>query len=168
MGIDPANVDFMKNEVMKEIAMEVGKINRDKPKLYGFIQQHMSVESRDEVSQQPNYAAWHAQKYPEKLWQAIVKTHQVDCVSNIMEVMMLAARKASQNIKQGAFKGLSLYSECFHETYQAYKATDSADNPVDVKEEVQAIDFFHGLDNAKYGAFKTTISRQLGKTTSAY
>jgi len=28
---------------------------------------------------------------------------------------------------------------------------------VDVKEEVQAMDFFHGLDNAKYGAFKTSM-----------
>ncbi len=40
-------------------------------------------------------------------------------------------------------KGLSLYSECFRETY---KATDSIASPVDVK---QAMDFFHGLDNAK-------------------
>jgi hypothetical protein len=32
-------------------------------------------------------------------------------------VMTLAARKAYQNIKQGAFEGLSLYSERFHKTY---------------------------------------------------
>jgi hypothetical protein len=28
---------------------------------------------------------------------------------------------------------------------------------MDVKEEVQVMDFFHGLDNAKYGAFKTVM-----------
>jgi len=83
--------------------------------------------------------------------------HKVDCVSNITEVMTMAARKAYQNIKQGAFEGLSLYSERFHETYRAYKATDSTSNPVDVKEEVQAMDFFHGLDNARYGAFKMSM-----------
>jgi hypothetical protein len=41
MGISTANIDFMKNESMKELAKEVGKINRDKPKLYGLIRQHM-------------------------------------------------------------------------------------------------------------------------------
>jgi hypothetical protein len=28
---------------------------------------------------------------------------------------------------------------------------------VDEKENVQAMNFFHGLDNAKYGAFKTSM-----------
>jgi hypothetical protein len=100
---------------------------------------------------------WHVKKDQEKLWQAIVKTHKVDCVSNVTEVMTMAARKAYQNIKQGAFEGLLLYSERCHETYQAYKATDSTSNPVDVKEEVQAMEFFHGLDNAKYGVFKMSM-----------
>jgi hypothetical protein len=157
MGISAANIDFMKNEAMKELAKEVGKMSRDKPKLYGLIRQHMSVDSRDEVSQQPNYAVWHVEKDPEQLWQVIVRTHKVDCVSNVTEVMTLAARKAYQNIKQGAFEGLSLYSERFHETYRAYKATDSTSNPVVVKEEIQAMDFFHGLDNGRYGAFKTSM-----------
>jgi hypothetical protein len=86
---------------------------------------------------------WHIEKDPEQLWQAIVKTHKVDCVSNVTEVMTLAARKAYQNIKQGVFEGLSLYSERFHETYRAYKATDSTNN--------------NGLDNGRYGAFKTSM-----------
>jgi hypothetical protein len=141
-GITTANIDFMKNEAMKDLAKEVGKMNRDKPKLYGLIRQHKSVESRDEVSQQPNYAVWHVEKDPEKLWQAFVKMHKEYCVGNLTEVMTLAARKAYQNIKQDAFEGLSLYIEIFHETYRAYKATDSTSNPVDVKEEVQAMDFF--------------------------
>jgi hypothetical protein len=107
MGISAANIDFMKNEAMKELAKEVGKMSRDKPKLYGLIRQHMSVESRDEVSQQPNYAVWHIEKDPEQLWQAIVRTHKVDCVSNVTEVVTLAARMAYQNIKQGARNGRS-------------------------------------------------------------
>jgi len=159
MGISAANIDFMKQEAMKELAKEVGKMNRDKPKLYGLIRQHMSVESRDEVSQQPNYAVWHVEKNPEQLWQAIVRTHKVDCVSNVTEVMTLAARKAYQNIKQGAFEGLSLYSERFHETYRAYKATDSTSNPVDVKEEIQAMHFFHGLDNKIWSVQDVHVER---------
>jgi hypothetical protein len=40
-----------------------------------------------------------------------------------------------------------------HKTYCVYKATDLTEKPVDIKEEVQAMDIFHGLDNAKCGAF---------------
>jgi hypothetical protein len=107
----------------------------------------MSVESRDEVTQQPDYADWHAEKDPEKLWQVIVKMHKVDSTSHVMEVMELTARKVYQGIRMGTFETLTMYSERFHETYRAYKETASATNPVDVKVKVQAMDFFHGLDN---------------------
>ena len=49
----------------------------------------------------------------------------------------------------GTFETLAMYSERFHEMYRAYKATASAMNPVDVKDEVQEMDFFHGLDNQR-------------------
>jgi hypothetical protein len=35
----------------------------------------MSIESRDEVSQQPDYAVWYVQKDSKKLWQAIIAMH---------------------------------------------------------------------------------------------
>jgi hypothetical protein len=57
----------------------------------------------------------------------------------------------------GTFETLAMYSERFHETYRAYKATVSATNPIDVKDEVQAMDFFHGLDNQRYATFKTSM-----------
>jgi hypothetical protein len=57
----------------------------------------------------------------------------------------------------GTFETLTMYSERFHETYRAYKATASATNPINVKVEVQAMDFFHSLDNQHYAAFKTSM-----------
>ena len=117
----------------------------------------MSVESRDEVAQQPEYDKWHAEKDPEKLWQAIVKTHKVDSACHVTEMMELTARKAYQGIRMGTFETLAMYSERFHETYRVYKATASTSNPVDVKDEIQAMDFFHGLDIQRYGAFKTSM-----------
>jgi hypothetical protein len=53
---------------------------------------------------------------PEKLWKVIIETHKVDCVSSIDAVKELAARKAYQMIKQGAFEMLAQYSERFRET----------------------------------------------------
>lgn len=77
----------------------------------------MSVKSRDEVAQEPDYPIQHAEKNPEKLWQAIAQTHKVDFTIIVNEVMGLAARLANQNIKMGTFKTLSMYSEQFYDTY---------------------------------------------------
>jgi hypothetical protein len=57
-------------------------------------------------------------KDPEKLWQAIIRTHKVDTVSNVDAVKDLEARKAYQNIKQGSFETLAQYSVRFRDTYK--------------------------------------------------
>jgi hypothetical protein len=80
----------------------------------------MSPESKDEVAQNPDYDVWSEATDPEKLWQAIVKTHKIDCVTSVDGVKELAARKAYQSIKQGPFETLAQYSELFRETYCTY------------------------------------------------
>jgi hypothetical protein len=157
MGVDSSQVKVMETEAIKGLAKEIDKMRADRPRLHGLIRQHISVESRDEVAQQPDYADWHAEKNPEKLWQAIVKIHKVDSASHVTEVMELTARKTYQGIRMGTFETIAMYSKRFHETYRAYKATASATNPVNVKDVVQAMDFFHGLDNQRYAAFKTSM-----------
>jgi hypothetical protein len=52
---------------------------------------------------------------------------------------------------------LAQYSERFREAYRGYKETGTKEASVDVKEDVKAIDFFHGLDQGRYGAFKTSM-----------
>jgi hypothetical protein len=136
MGMDSSQVKVMQTEAIKGLPKEIDKMRADRQRLYGLIRQHMSVESRDEVAQQPDYADWRAEKDPEKLWQAIVKTQKVDSASHVTEVMELTARKAYQGIGMGTFETLAMYSERFHETYRACKATASATNPVDVMDEV--------------------------------
>jgi len=105
-------------------------------------------------------------KDPEKLWQAIIKTHKVDCVSNVDAVKELTARKAYQNIKQGSFETLAQYSARFRDTYKSYKATGTVERPVNVTEKDQALDFFHGLDQARYATFKTSMMN--GWATKAF
>ncbi len=100
----------------------------------------MSLESKDEVAKETDYETWHANTDPEKLRQAIEKMYKVDSSSNVDEVKSMAARKAYQNIKQGTYQTLALYSEHFRETYRAYE--DASTNNKAIDEEVQAIDFF--------------------------
>jgi hypothetical protein len=156
-GVSTIEIDLVKMELVKDFAKQVGRMRADRPKLYGLILEHMSVESRDEVAREPDYEVWLIATDPEKLWQAIVKTHKLDCVSNVSQVKELKARKAYQNIRQGAFESLNQYSERFRETYRSYKNTVNAATPVDIKEEEQAMDFFHGLDNGRYAAFKSNM-----------
>jgi hypothetical protein len=84
----------------------------------------------------------------EKLWQTIVNTHKIDCVSNIDEVMELTARKAYRNIRQGAFETLAQFSIRFSETYIGYANTVVLPTGVKelVPEKVRAMDFFNALD----------------------
>jgi hypothetical protein len=166
MGVSAANIDKMELEIVKAHTKRLDKMEEDRPKLYGMIMQHLSAESKDEVAQDKDYITWHAEKDPEKLWQAIVKTHKVDCVSNVTAVQELTARKAYQNIKQGAFETLAQYSERFRETYKGYKETGTTSASVDIKENIQAMDFFHGLDQGHYGAFKS--SKINGWSTKAF
>jgi hypothetical protein len=129
----------------------------DRPKLFGLIMQHMSIESKDKVAQDEDYEDWMKDKDPEKLWKAIIRTHKVACVSNVDAVKELTARKSYQNIKQGSFKMLAQYSARFRDTYKSYKATGMVERPADVAEKEQVLDFFHGLDQGRYATFKTSM-----------
>jgi hypothetical protein len=152
-----AEVTIMRQEALKEHSKLLARMKLDRPKMYGLILEHMSVESKDEVAQEADYETWHKATDPEKLWQAIVKTHKVDCVSNVSQVKELTARKAYQQIKQGPFELLAQFSERFRETYRSYKNTSTATNPGNIEEKEQAMDFFHAIDTGRYGAFKTSM-----------
>jgi hypothetical protein len=113
LGLAAAEVMILQQEVLKEHSKLVLRMKLEKPKLYGLILKHRRVESKDEVAQDADYETWHNATNPEKLWQTIVKTHKVDCVSHISQVKELTARKAYQMIKQGPFKSLAQYIEWF-------------------------------------------------------
>jgi hypothetical protein len=81
MGLSLAEQAIMRQEALKEHSKLITRMKLDRPKLYGLILEHMSVESKDEVAQDADYETWHKATDPEKLWQTIVKTHKVDCVS---------------------------------------------------------------------------------------
>ena len=49
------------------------------------------------------------------------KTHKVDSLSSVTEVVILAARKVYQGLKQGPYESLVAFSEKFHNTYKAYE-----------------------------------------------
>jgi hypothetical protein len=157
LGLTMAEVTIMQQEALKKHSKLLVRMKLDRPKLYGLILEQMSVESKDEVAQEADYETWHKETDPEKLWQAIIKSHKVDCVSNASQIKELTARKAYQQIKQGLFELLAQFSKRFRETYSSYKNTSTVTNPVNIEEKEQAMDFFHALDAGRYGEFKTSM-----------
>ncbi len=81
--LDADELKLLKSAAIREFASKVAKMEADRPKLYGLIRRHMSVESKDEVAQDKDYPTWSKALDAEKVWQAIVNTHKIDCVSNI-------------------------------------------------------------------------------------
>jgi D-ribose pyranose/furanose isomerase RbsD len=79
----------------------LARMKWDRPKLYGLILEHMSVESKDEVAQEADYKVWHKATDLEKLCQAIVKSHNVDCVSKVSQVKELTLKRRTSRSSKG-------------------------------------------------------------------
>ncbi len=62
MGFSAEQGEKMNLEKFKDHSRKLTKMEEDRPKLYGLIMKHMSIESKDEVAQEPNYEVWHAEK----------------------------------------------------------------------------------------------------------
>ena len=121
----------------------------------------MSVKSQDEVKHQADYVAFNADKDPEKLWAAIVKTHEVKSLSKIPEVLKLAARNEYKACRQGGYESLITYHERFDAATKSYN--DQKNAPM--MDQDVAMDFWNGLDPARYSQFKTAI--QYGMTAGS-
>ena len=88
---------------------------------------------------------------PEGLWKLVEETHKVTSVSQVAAVVKLAARNEYKNIRQGTYESIVTYKERFRAALKAY---EDQKNP-DIDDKDVAMDFFNGLDNARYAMFKT-------------
>ena len=100
-----------------------------------------------------DYVTFNAAKSPEKLWAAIVETHEVNSLSKIPEVFKMAARNEYRAYKQGGFESLITYHEHFDAATKSYKDQGNAS----MTDQDVAMDFWNGLDPGRYLQFKTDI-----------
>jgi hypothetical protein len=61
MTLSTKQQESLEIEMIKEYSKQV----ENRPKLYGLIRQHMSLESKDEVAKEKDYEVWHANTNPE-------------------------------------------------------------------------------------------------------
>ena len=156
-GVDPAACALMYNEALKGYTKQKQEIIVSAPKIYGFIEQYLSAESMDEIKQHANYAVFSKAHDPVALWQAIIETHWVDSVSKVPGVLKAAARTQYKNCKQGGYESLVTYRERFDAACKAYTEHKNAA----LAPEDMAMDFFDGLDSARYMQFKVDINNNM-------
>jgi hypothetical protein len=138
-------------EDIKEYRKEVKAMEKDRPKLYALILQYLSDESLEEVKRSDDWDTIEQETDPAMLWDVIESTHKINTISKVESVTKMAARTTYQQMKQGAYERIITYKERFNNALKAY--TDEGNpgmNDADV-----AMDFFRGLDNARYAGFKT-------------
>jgi len=143
----------MYTEAVKAYTRKVNDGKMAAPKIYEYIWKYLSPESQDKVKHQVDYVTFSVDKDPEKLWAAIVKTHEVNSLCKIPEVLKRAARKEYQACKQGGYESLITFRERFAAAAKSYKDQNNAVmTDLDI-----AMDFFDGLDLGRYAQFKTDI-----------
>ena len=143
----------MYTEAVKAYTRKVNDGKMAAPKIHEYIWKYLSPESQDKVKHQVDYVTFSVDKDPEKLWAAIVKTHEVNSLSKIPEVLKQAARKEYQSCRQEGCESLITYRECFDAAAKSCKDQHNAVmSDLDI-----AMDFFKGLDPARYSQFKTDI-----------
>ena len=144
-------------EAMKDYRKELHKMHADRPKLYALLMQYLSEESLDEVKRSDKYEDIKKATEPRDLWNLIEETHKVNTISKVEAVTKLAARTTYQGMRQGPYETIIQYKERFDNAKKSY---EEQGNPpmedVDI-----AMDFFRGLDNNRYGNFKTQIMNDL-------
>ena len=145
----------------RERAKKISAMRYDRTPLYAFIIRHISHESLDAIKLVEGYDTWCSGNDPLQLWKAIEATHSVASSSRVPGVLKANARQSYQRAGQHAFETIVSYKERFDALLETYKGHD---NPQLDAPDI-AMDFFGGLDNARYHDFKVGVINDLSKGT---
>ncbi len=154
-SFDPAiDVDGMNKvtylEDMKAYRKKMREMEDDRSKLFALIIMYLSEESLDAVKRESGWDKIEDEADPEGLWMLVEKKHKVHSASEVKEVTKLTARANYQMIRQGGYESIIAYKERFSFALKAYE--DQGNKKLDDLD--IAMDFFRGLDNARYATFK--------------
>ncbi len=146
------NLDRLKKAVVRR-DQAIEKMVEERPKLYAFIVEKLSLESLDAVSTKPGFEEFSVIMDPLALWKAIEATHKVGSDSRIEVVEKMEARNEYQSVQQGSFEKIVAFKERFVQLREAYTETGNAE----LSDQDIAMDFLRALDNNKYREFKSSL-----------
>jgi hypothetical protein len=138
---------------MKEWRKEIKAMEKDRPKLYALILLYISDKSLEEVKHSDDWDPIKQETDPAMLWDIIESTHKMNTISKVESAMKMAARTTYQQMRQGMYENIITYKDRFNNAFKTY--IDQKNPALDDKD--VTMDFFQGLDNARYSGFKTKI-----------
>jgi hypothetical protein len=125
----------------------------NRAKLYVLIWQYLSQESIAEVKRHQDFEIIKENRDVQRLWEVIEEIHKVFTISCIATMIKKTARKEYRLMHQGPYESIITYKERFNIALKAYQDQENAN----LDESDIAMDFFDGLDNARYADFKKSI-----------
>jgi hypothetical protein len=138
-------------EAMKHHQKKLANMEDDRAKLFAMIMMYLSEESLDAVKKEPTWTKIEDEADAEGLWKLVEQKHKVHTASEVKEITKLTARANYQMIRQGGYESIIAYKERFNFALKSYEDQGNKKlDPPDI-----AMDFFRGLDNARYSTFKT-------------
>jgi hypothetical protein len=136
----------MKHHQKKLVSME-----DDRARLFAMIMMYLSEESLDAVKKEPAWTKIEDKADAEGLWKLVEQKQKVHTASEVKEITKLTIRANYQMIRQGGYETIIAYKERFNFALKSYE--DQGNKKLDPED--IAMDFFRGLDNARYSTFKT-------------
>jgi hypothetical protein len=137
-------------EELKKYNRRLEEYEKNAPKLFWLILQYLSDESLEAVKKDEGWDDIEAEADPEGLWKLVVQKHKVHSASEVGKIVKLSARQLYKTMRQGDFESIISYKERFNSALAAYKDQGN----LKMADEDIALDFFSGLDNARYADFK--------------
>jgi hypothetical protein len=148
---DPDRLDrALYLEELKLYHRKIEDYDKNAPKLYGLILQYLSNESLEAVKKDEGWETIEADADLEGLWKVVVQKHKVHSASEVGQIVKLSARQLYRSMRQGSFESIISYKERFNSALAAYKDQENSN----MQDEDIALDFFSGLDNARYADIK--------------
>jgi len=138
---------------------EIMEIERNSPKLYALMWKYLSAESIEEVLKYEDFDEVVNKGDPLALWLAIKATHKIGAEAHDHLAQKANARHAYQSIRQGPFETIVAYKKKFTVHLEAY--TESGNTEMEAGD--IAMDFYRGLDPARYAKFKAEFENDRNK-----
>ena len=160
---DPHGLELMrlKSEIGSR-QKQCARILEDMPKCRAYIWKYMSRESQEAVLGHADYDEEEHRNDCLQLVLSIQATHQGGGAVN-EATRKAIARQTYRSLRQGPTESIADYKSNFSFYKKGY---DDAGN-VQLPDEDVAMDFFNGLDNARYAAFKADLENDRNKGTDA-
>jgi len=132
--------------------------------LYSLIMIHLSAESRIAIQEEAtDFEAASTSQNPALLWKLVKRKHTVNSASGIHCVVLLEARQKYARIAQRDDETLVAFTARFKGVQLIYIEL----NEYKIPEAHVAMDYFNGLNEERYGGFKTFVRNNMASKSMA-